>query len=288
MNKDSESTLSTALAQHLEKQQARGITPAKLSLEKTRRLAREIPCEIREVELAAVRMHILPERYRLNLGTVGWQGLLALLQATVAVAGAGGIGGWVIEGLARMGVGRLIIIDGDRFEESNLNRQLGCTERVLGRPKVECFAARIAEVNGAVSVMAKATLLDEQNTVELLAGAQVVVDALDTLPARLVLQNAAARLGIPMIHGAIAGYTGQVMTIFPGDPGLRTLYGKGTLPERGIETQTGNPAATPMMVSAWQIQEVVKFLVGRGDLLRNRLLMMDAESGEVSEIRLGP
>jgi len=76
------------------------------------------------------------------------------------------------------------------------------------------------------------------------------------------------------------------MTIFPEDTGLYALYGRGPVPERGIETQWGNPAATPMMVAAWQIQETVKVITGKETLLRNRLLFMDAQSGECQLLHL--
>jgi len=201
------------------------------------------------------------------------------------VVGAGGLGGWIIEGLARMGVGHLTIIDGDTFQDNNLNRQLGCTERTLGRPKAECMVERAREVNGAVRVTAHVAWLTEENGVSLLSGADVVVDALDNLPTRFVLERLAAKLDRPMVHGAIGGYMGQVMTVYPGDPGLRAFYGTPTI-ERGIETQLGNPAATPMMVAAWQIQAVVRILSGQGELLRNRILIMDAEHGDVAEIHL--
>ena len=124
---------------------ARGTTqPPSLSLADTDALARGCKVSRREVEIAALQMSMLPERYRRNHGTVGWQGQIRLLQATVGIVGAGGLGGWIIEGLARMGVGRLIVIDGDVFEENNLNRQAGCTESTLGRPKAQVMAERVA------------------------------------------------------------------------------------------------------------------------------------------------
>jgi len=91
-----------------------------------------------------------------------------------------------------------------------------------------------------------------------------------------------------MVHGSIAGFLGQVMTIFPGDPGLRSLYGEGDdLPEQGLEAQLGAPATTPMAVAAWEAQEVVKVLLGHGGLLRRRLLVMDMESGTIEVLQLG-
>lgn len=242
-------------------------------------VANEMGLSRREVEIAALREHLLPTRYARNLGTVGWEGQITLLQSTVGIVGAGGLGGWVIEGLARMGVGRLIIIDGDVFEENNLNRQALCVERNLGHSKVEAARQRVAEVNAAVEVVTHQVRVDEPQMVELLRGADVLVDALDALPARLALQRAARELSVPLVHGAIAGFVGQVMTILPDDPGLLGLYGRDRVPEHGIEAQWGNPAATPMMVAAWQIQEVVKLLTGRGEPLRRRMVFMDSEIG---------
>jgi molybdopterin/thiamine biosynthesis adenylyltransferase len=107
------------------------------------------------------------------------------------------------------------------------------------------------------------------------------------MPARFMLQRAAQSMGIPLVHGAIAGYIGQVMTIFPGDAGLFALYPEGKAPERGAETVWGNPAATPMMIAAWQIHEVVKIITGRGQPIRHRMLFMDAEQGVVETLKLG-
>jgi molybdopterin/thiamine biosynthesis adenylyltransferase len=115
----------------------------------------------------------------------------------------------------------------------------------------------------------------------------VVVDALDRLPRRLMLQEGVQELGIPLIHGSIAGFLGQVTTILPRDPGLHALYGDGDgLPEQGLEAELGTPAATPMAVAAWEAQEVVKFLTGKGELLRNRLMVIDMESGTSQVIQL--
>lgn len=262
--------------------------PCTLSLRVADRVARECGCIRREVEILALSMGIVPLRYERNLGTIGLEGQRRLLESTVAVVGCGGLGGWAAEGLARMGVGHLILVDADTFEEGNLNRQLGCLESTLGRPKAECLARRLAEVNAAVEVTAHVARLTDDGAVALLGGAQVVVDALDSLPDRFVLARAAEALGVPLVHGAIAGCTGQVMTILPGDAGLAALYGGREVPRHGVEVRLGNPAATPMMVAAWQVHETVKALVGGGSLIRGRLLLMDAEWGEVGEIHLDP
>jgi len=259
-----------------------------IRLQQVHELATANDCLIREVELAALETGVIPWRYLRNVGTVGLAGQAKLLQATVAVVGLGGLGGYVVEALARMGVGQFILIDGDVFEEHNLNRQILSAEAILGTGKVQAARRRVAEINSAVEVTGHAVVLTRENLPRLLEGADVVVDALDRLPTRLVLQEGAQALGIPMVHGSIAGFLGQVMTILPGDPGLHSLYGEpGELPEQGLEVQLGTPAATPMVVAAWEAQEVVKILLGQGELLRHRLLVMDMESGIIEILQLG-
>jgi molybdopterin/thiamine biosynthesis adenylyltransferase len=227
-------------------------------------------------------------RYLPNMGTIGAAGQIQLLRASVAIVGLGGLGGYVTEALARMGIGHLILIDGDEFEQSNLNRQVLCTEGKLGAGKARTACRRVAEVNAAVEATGHAENLTRENLPRLLHKADVVVDALDRLPTRLMLQAGAQALGIPMVHGSIAGFLGQVTTIFPDDPGLRDLYGDGKqLPEQGLEAQLGTPAPTPMVVAAWEAQEVVKVLTGRGDPLRDRLLIIDMESATSQVVRLG-
>jgi molybdopterin/thiamine biosynthesis adenylyltransferase len=259
-----------------------------IHLRQVHELATAFGCPIRDVQLAALEANVVPWRYVRNLGTVGLEGQIKLLRSTVAVVGLGGLGGYVAEALARMGVGRLILIDGDVFEEHNLNRQILSTEAGLGAHKAEVAQQRVAEINGAVEMIGHVTRLTPENLPRLLEGADLVVDGLDRLPTRLILQEGAQALGIPMVHGSIAGYLGQVMTIFPGDPGLRSLYGEpGDLPDQGLEAQLGTPAATPMAVAAWEAQEAVKILIDRGELLRNRLLVMDMESGTIDVLQLG-
>jgi molybdopterin/thiamine biosynthesis adenylyltransferase len=259
-----------------------------IRLQQVRELAAAGNRSIREVELAALEADVVPWRYVRNVGTLGLDGQARLLQGTAAVVGLGGLGGFVTEALARMGVGRLILIDGDVFEEHNFNRQLLSAEEKLGMAKAEAARQRVAEINSAVEVTAHAAMLTRENLPELLQEADVVVDALDRLPIRLILQAGVQALGIPLVHGSIAGFLGQVMTIFPGDPGLRGLYGGADeLPERGLEAQLGTPAATPMAVAAWEAQEVVKILAGCGEPLRNRLLVMDMGTGSVDFLELG-
>jgi molybdopterin/thiamine biosynthesis adenylyltransferase len=114
-----------------------------------------------------------------------------------------------------------------------------------------------------------------------------VADGLDDLPSRFAVEEACRNLRIPFIHGTIAGFSGQLTTIFPEDAGLSCIYGSSdSLPEQGIEVKIGNPSATPAMIAAWQVQEIVKIITGIGKPLRNHLLMLDAMEGIADKIEL--
>jgi molybdopterin/thiamine biosynthesis adenylyltransferase len=274
--------LARAIGQRVEHVQ--GI--AVLAIDQIVALSERFSLTRRDAEIAALEMGVLPRRYLRNFGTVGIKGQLALLRSSVAVIGLGGLGGYVVEGLARMGVGRLTLVDGDVFADHNLNRQLLSGEDNLGQAKATVAEQRVRRINDAVEVVPHASFATRDNLPALLSRVDVIVDALDRLPIRLIVQEVAAQLDVPMVHGAIAGGMGQVMTILPGDVGLRALYGDGSAPEQGAEVELGTPAASPMMVAAWQVHETIKLLTGQGDILQNRMLLMDALVGDVRILSL--
>lgn len=243
----------------------------------------------KEVEMTALKQGIIPRRYLRNIGTIGVDGQMKLLQATVAVIGVGGLGGTVIELLARQGIGHLIIIDDDHFAEENLNRQIMSTERNLGEYKVIVAAKRVKEINSATGVTTFQERLTIDNARRLLNGVRVVVDGLDNLPSRLVVEQACRQLAIPYVYASIAGFSGQLMTIFPGDLGLCSLYGlsSNSMPEQGIETEIGNPPATPAMIATLEVQEVVKIITGIGTPIRNQILLVDDGEYAIDQIELG-
>ncbi len=228
----------------------------------------------------------MPERYLRNSGTIGTAGQLRLLQAGVAVVGAGGLGGHVIELLARQGVGKLVVLDGDRFACHNLNRQILATEQTIGMNKAQAAAARVAVVNPDVRVEAHAQMLDVTNARGLLDGMDVIVDALDSINSRLMLMRIAQELQIPLVHAAIAGFTGQVSTILPTDHGLPNLFKRQTESDHGIEASLGNPATTPAVAAALQAQEVIKLITGVGQPLFGQLLYFDLEFNLFEKIQL--
>lgn len=229
----------------------------------------------KQESLRQLRSGQMPERYLRNKGTIGLDGQLKLLNSKVIVIGSGGLGGAIVELLARLGVGYLKVVDGDVFAAHNLNRQLLSTERNLGQNKAIAASSRIADVNSDVCVEPFPFMLDEDNVVELLTGMDVVVDALDNIPIRLLLSKTAQHLEIPFVHGAIAGFTGQITTVMPGDRYFEKIYRTQDGADRGIETTLGNPAATPALAAALQVQEVVKIITGTGKPLNKKLLYFD-------------
>ena len=230
----------------------------------------------REIERRALALGIWPERYARNSQTLTAKDQETLLDATVALVGLGGLGGIAADTLARLGIGTLILVDGDLFEDSNLNRQLLATTEELGRPKARAAARRIAVVNPSVTVHPHETFLSAENAKTMLQQADLVMDCLDTIPARLALERAASDIGIPVVSGAVAGLSGQVTVIYPEDAGLAALYGDGdAIPERGVETTLGNLAHPVNIVASLQCSEALKVLLRRPGQLRNRLLLMD-------------
>jgi len=242
----------------------------------------------KEVEITALKQGIIPRRYLRNIGTIGIDGQIKLLQATVAVVGAGGLGGTIIELLARQGVGHLIIIDNDCFTEQNLNRQIMSRESNMGEYKTIVAAKRVREINSTIEVTKFLERLARENAQKLLSGAQVVADGLDNLPSRLAVEHACRCLAIPYVYGTIAGFSGQLMSIFPDDVGLSSIYGSSnTILEQGIETKIGNPSAMPAMIAALEVQEVVKIITRVGKPVRNQILLVDATECTIDRIELG-
>ena len=226
----------------------------------------------------------MKERYIRNIKAISEEENAALFDKKVCVIGCGGLGGYIIEILARIGVGNLIVVDGDVFEESNLNRQLLSKTDLLGKSKAESAYRRVLEINPEVKVKYIYDFLDESNYSEIINNSDVAVDALDNIKTKKFLQKACEELGIPLVHGAIGGWYGQVTTIFPGDRTLDIIY-KGE-EEKGQEKVLGNLPFTASYTASLQSAEVIKLLIKRGDLLRKKVLFMDLLNNESEIINL--
>lgn len=215
----------------------------------------------------------MKNRYSRNMNMLSPEENDRLRSFKACVVGCGGLGGYVIELLGRLGIGMITAVDGDVFDETNLNRQLLSSEEDIGKSKAFAAEERMRRVNSDVKVVPIRAFVTEENCGGIIAGHDVVVDALDNMTARRFLEEHCEKQNIPMIHGAIAGWYGQVSTIMPGDRTLQLIYPAGE--NKGAETELGNPSFSPALVASIEVAEALKVLLGRGELLRKRLLTID-------------
>ena len=221
-------------------------------------------------------------RYARSVGPLSETECLSLRDKRVFLAGCGGLGGYLLEFLLRLGVGRITVCDGDRVDETNLNRQLLADRSTLGLPKTQAALRRAALVNPQVEVRAIPEFLTEANADALLSGHHLALDALDSADARRVLSAACARQGIPLVHGAVQGWFAQAAVAEPGSGLLDRLYPEGA-PE---DKNKGCLPFTPALCAALQCAEAVKLLCGRSAPLTGRLLCADLLDQDVQVLPL--
>lgn len=213
------------------------------------------------------------ERYdrQTMMREIGEKGQEKLKRSRVAIAGGGGLGSPIALYLAAAGVGTLRMIDHDRVTLSNLNRQVLHWEGDIGRKKVNSAGTKLKKFNSAVQIEAIAKTITEDNASTLLEGCDAIVDAMDNLPSRYILNRCAIEKKIPFFHGAVNGFEGRAMTILPGKSAcLRCMY-RGSIPQEKFPVI----GVTPAVIGCIQATEVIKYLLGIGQLLINRLLLYD-------------
>ncbi|NHB67469.1 HesA/MoeB/ThiF family protein [Perlabentimonas gracilis] len=215
----------------------------------------------------------MKNRYIKNENMLTREQNLSLRNKRVLVVGCGGLGGHIVDQLARLGIGHITAVDGDVFDETNLNRQLLSNVDNVGKSKALAAKEHVVRVNPDIYLEPLSVYVHEANAEEITKGYDVICDALDNVSSRFILQKFAERNGVPMVYGAIAGWYGQVATIFPGDKLLERLYRRDQ--DKGVEQNVGNPSFTPALVASIQVAEVLKILTGKGTLLRNRLLVVN-------------
>ena len=200
----------------------------------------------------------MQDRYLRNVPALTEEECRLLSQKRVLIVGCGGLGGNLISILSRIGIGHLRIVDGDVFEATNLNRQLFSEIPVLGQNKARAAADRVARINPEITIEAIETFLTEENAADLLAGCDIVMDALDNIPGRRMLAAACEKAGIPLVYGAISDWVAQAALSLPGDKLVHTLY-----PEDVVAKDKSVLAFTPALCASLQASLCVKQLVGR-------------------------
>ena len=224
------------------------------------------------------------ERYdrQIMIQGVGEEGQERLKEARVIIAGGGGLGSPAAIYLTAAGVGKMRLVDHDTVELSNLNRQVLHWDEDIGRSKVESATKKLKRINPGIEVEAIEETITEKNVSRLVAGFDVIVDAMDNLPTRYLLNKAALEHNIPFFHGAIYAFEGRAMTIIPGKTAcLRCVY-RGVIPEEKFPVI----GVTPAVIGSIQATEVIKYLVGVGELLGNKLLIYDGLSMQFTELRV--
>ena len=223
----------------------------------------------REVIRLGLEAGIVPARYLRNLGVIGIEGQLRLLNARATVIGLGGAGALVADNLARAGVGTLVLVDRDVFEETNLNRQLLASSSTIGRSKAEVAGERIRQVNPHTQVIVRWQALTQETARSLLEEPfgevhrdRVVVDCLDSGRDRLVLQRACRELGLPLVHAAVGGWRGRVTLILPDGPGLEQFYDPSDVPTAAEILATGIASPVPTIMAAWEAGVALRVLLG--------------------------
>ena len=224
------------------------------------------------------------DRYLRNMSSISQEENLILQKSKVCVVGCGGLGGYIIEMLGRLGIGRITAVDSDIFEVSNLNRQLLADEKSMGKSKALMAAKRMRLVNPQVEVTSVIQYLDKSNANKILSNHDLVIDALDNITTRLILEETCKDLDIPLVHGAIAGWYAQVCSVFPGEDTLSKIYSSGI--SNGMEKKLGNPSFTPALVASMEVGEAVKIILGKGETLRNKLLFIDLLNNEFVTIEI--
>jgi len=213
------------------------------------------------------------ERYDRQIMIFGKEGQERLKSSKVAVIGVGGLGSPVAYYLAAAGIGRILLIDEQEPELSNLNRQILHWEEDLGKnPKPLSAKWKLERFNSDIKIETFVGRLTEENVEKVLEGVDVIVDCLDNFETRFLLDEYAQKRKIPLVHGAVEGTFGQVTTIVPGKTkSLREIFSsvrerKGKFPIIG---------ATAGVVGSIQAMEVIKLLTGFGEPLLNKLLLID-------------
>ena len=222
------------------------------------------------------------EKYIRQIMLFGEEEQEKLQKAKVLVAGAGGLGSPISTYLAIAGIGKIILADFDSVELSNLNRQFLHHEKDIGREKLKSAEEKLLSLNPEIKVETIREKITDENAHSVVPPCDVIIDALDNFDTRHVLNRLAVERNIPLIHGAVSGYRGQVTTIIPGKtPCLCCIFPasfkKEVFPVLGT---------TPGVIRTIPANEAIKYLTGQGKLLENRLLLWDGLSCSFSELKI--
>jgi adenylyltransferase/sulfurtransferase len=225
------------------------------------------------------------ERYdrQILIGEIGLDGQEKLKKAKIFICGAGGLGSPAAIYLAAAGVGTITLVDHDHVALSNLNRQVLHGESDIGRRKVDSAKEKLGKINPHLILRTSTVRIADENAAEWVAGHDVIIDALDNLATRYVLNKVAQELGIAFIHGAVNGFEGRALTVLPGRSACLRCLHRDTVPETGKFPVIG---VTPAIIGVIQATEAIKYITGIGELLADRLIVYDGLRAKWSEFKV--
>ena len=223
------------------------------------------------------------------LPNIGGKGQRKLLDSSVLVIGAGGLGSPVAMYLAAAGIGKLGIVDFDQVDVTNLQRQILHTTVDVGRSKVGSAVEHLRAINPTIEVVGHETLLFSTNVFEIFDGYDVIVDGTDNFPVRYLVNDATQFTGKPLVYGSIYQFEGQATVFMPGQetPCYRCLFPAppppGTVPSCA---EGGVFGVLPGVIGSIQATEAIKIITGEGDTLEGRLLLYDALTMDFQEMKI--
>ena len=222
------------------------------------------------------------DRYDRQIRLLGEDGQEKLKRAKVFIAGAGGLGSPIAIYLTAAGVGEIKLVDKDTVALSNLNRQIIHWEKDIDREKAISAKEKLTEINSDIKIDAKSETITEDNASDLVADADLIIDAMDNFPTRYLLNRTALEKGIPFVHGAINGFHGQATTVLPGESAcLRCIFREA--PPPSVFPVLG---VTPGIIGLIQASEAIKYIVGIGELLIGKLLLWDGLTSQTEIVQV--
>lgn len=213
----------------------------------------------------------MEKRYQKHLGILTEEQLQEIQSTSILLVGCGGIGGHIADQLVRFGVSNITIVDYDLFETSNLNRQLFCTEDTIGSYKVDILHRELYLINSTCNIVTIQKRIEEVPE-DIYQTIDLIIDAVDSPRTKVYLSKQASTYNIPLLHGACAGWYGQVAWIEPGCTLLEDLYQES---ETGLEKTLENPSFAPSVTASYMISEFVKHIINPALATSNELLLID-------------
>jgi len=222
------------------------------------------------------------QRYIRQIGLIGKEGQERLGSAKVFILGIGGLGSVISVYLTAAGIGNLTLADSDVVEATNLNRQILYDDSDIGRLKTEIAKKKLEKINKNVQIEIISKKIDEKNVEYLVRDTDLIIDASDNIEARYALNKAAIKDKIPIVHGAVSEFYGQVTTIIPGEtPCLRCIF-----PKNIKKTNFPIIGSICGIIGSIQAIETIKYITRKGELIKNKLLIWDGLSSKFDEIKI--